>query len=202
MKKEERLASDVLEGVVKNNNADYLSLLEIKMALHERGFGILMLFFALPVAIPIPVISGLTSIPMIMFSIQMMRGMDSPWLPKWIGAKTIRRSTIAMMVEKAAPYLKKMEKLMRPRFSFVSSRGGEKLIGLFSFVFALSILLPFPLTNLIPAVGVALMALGMLSRDGVPIILGMIVGSVGIVISFMAILIGQKAVMQIIDRIF
>jgi hypothetical protein len=91
---------------------------------------------------------------------------------------------------------------MRPRFSFVSSRGGEKLIGLFSFVFALSILLPFPLTNLIPAVGVALMALGMLSRDGVPIIIGMIVGSVGIVISFMAILIGQKAVMQIIDRIF
>ena len=41
MKKEEKSASDVLAGVVRDNSADHMSFREIKVALHERGFGLL-----------------------------------------------------------------------------------------------------------------------------------------------------------------
>ena len=72
MDKKQRAASDVLEGVVKDSVGDYISFREIKLALHERGFGLLMLFFALPLSIPLPVPPGLTAIPaipLILFSI-------------------------------------------------------------------------------------------------------------------------------------
>lgn len=161
----------------------------------------MMLFFSLPVGIPIPVISGLTAIPLIMFAVQMIRGMDSPWLPQWIAQKRVKRTTIAMMIEKAAPYLKRVERLMRPRFSFASSHFGEKIIGIFALVFSISILLPLPLSNFIPAVGVLLMALGLLSKDGITIILGMIVGTIGVSITILIVMIGQRAVMELIGWI-
>lgn len=205
MDKEQRTASDVLEGVVKDSVADYISFREIKLALHERGFGLLMLFFALPLSIPLPVPPGLTAIPaipLILFSIQMLRGMDSPWLPKWVGRKTIKRKTVALMVEKAAPHLKKVEKLMRPRFSFASSETGEKIVGFFAFVFSISILVPLPLTNFIPALGILFMSLGLLSKDGIPIILGMFIGSIGVAITTLIIILGKQAGMAVIYGVF
>lgn len=105
MDKKDSTTSDVLEGVVKNNRNDTISLSEINASLHERGFAILMVFFSLPVFIP--VVAAITVIPLLFFSIQMLRGMDSPWLPDWIGKKTIARQTLALIVEKSSPYLKK-----------------------------------------------------------------------------------------------
>ncbi len=204
MKNEERSASDVLEGVVRDNNADYFSFLEIKMALHERGFGLLMLFFTLPLSIPLPIPPGLTmvpAIPLIIFSIQMMRGMDSPWLPKWIGARRIKRSTVALVVEKTAPYLKRVEKLMRPRFSLASSASGEKIIGLFALLFSVAIFIPLPFIHMVPAIGILLMSLGLLSKDGVPIIMGMIVGSMGIAFAVVVVLLEKNALMKIVNGI-
>jgi hypothetical protein len=164
-----------------------------------------MLFFALPLSIPLPVPPGLTAIPaipLLIFSIQMLRGMDSPWLPRWVGRKTIKRKTVALMVEKTAPHLKKVEKLLRPRFSFASSRMGERIIGFFGFIFAVSILVPLPFTNFIPAVGITFMSLGLLSKDGVPIVLGMMIGSFGVFVTTLIIFIGKAAAMAVIYSIF
>ncbi|MDB2414839.1 exopolysaccharide biosynthesis protein [Rickettsiales bacterium] len=194
-------ASDVLEGVVHNSVSDYLTLFEIKDALHERGFGLLMLVFALPLSIPMPIPPGFTllpAIPLLFFSWQMMAGKDSPWLPAWAGNKKIKRSSLAFMIEKASPFLRKVEKLLRPRLSFAASDAGEKIVGVFCFVFAVSIANPVPLSNMIPAMGITLMSLGLLSKDGVPIIMGMVVGSVGVAVSVTlmvyGIIYGQKAV--------
>jgi len=205
MNKKHRAASDVLEGVLRGNNADYISFQELNYALHERGFGLLMLFFSLPLAIPFPAPPGFTlipSIPLLLFSIQMLRGMEAPWLPAWVGNKKIKRKTVALIVEKTAPYLKKMERLMRPRLSFASSKGGEKIVGLFALIFSLSIMIPLPLTNLIPAIGILLMSLGLLSRDGVPIILGMAVGTFGVTLTILIIILGKKAAIGIIHGMF
>ncbi len=200
MKKEQRSASDVLEGVVRDNLADYISLREIKISLHERGFGLLMIIFALPLSIPLPLPPGATfipALPLVWFSIQMLQGVDSPWLPNWIAKKKIKRETVALIIEKGAPYLKKIEKLLRARFPFASSRKGERLVGLFCLIFSISILIPLPFTNLIPAVGIVLMSLGLLSKDGIVIALGMILGSIGIAITGLIILLGKEAVMGV-----
>lgn len=194
-------ASDVLQEVITNNKNTHISFLEIKTSIHERGFGLLLLFFALPLSIPLPIPPGITAIPgipLVMFSIQMLRGMDSPWLPQWLGKKTIKKETLVFLLNKATPYLKKVEKLMHPRLSFASSKKGEQIVGFFCLMFSISIMIPLPLTNFIPAVGILLMSLGLLSKDGVPIILGMIVGTIGLTITSLIILLGKKAVINLI----
>lgn len=201
MERKDLSASDVLHNVVHNNTGDRITFQEIKLALHERGFGLLMLIFALPLSIPLPVPPGLTtvaSLPLFLFSTQMVLGFDSPWLPKWIGRKTIKRTTLAMVIEKTSPYLKKIERLMRPRLTFAGSRRGEKIVGLLCLMFTVSIAIPLPLTNFIPALGIVIMSLGLLSKDGVIVILGTMVGAFGVGITLTILYFGKKAAFSIL----
>lgn len=200
MEKRKLPASDVLRKMVDKNQADRISFADIKSALHERGFAILMLALALPVALPIPMPPGLTlipGIPLLILSMQMLVGLDSPWLPGIIGRRTIKRKTLAGIVEAAAPYLKKIERLLKPRLSLASSKYGERLIGLFAAIFSITMMVPVPLTQTVPGLGVLIMSLGLLSKDGITIILGMVTGSVGICFSMVVIISGEQALVEI-----
>jgi hypothetical protein len=202
MEKEKISTSAALEGVVADNMADSISLFDIRDALHERGFGLMMIMFSLPIVIPLPGITAIIGIPLIIFSVQMMLGVDVPWLPRWIGNKSINRSTLATVIEKASPYLRKIERILCSRLAVASSPTGEKLIGLFCFMCAISITLPIPLGNAIPALAIVIMSLGLLSCDGFIIIAGMVIAVVGTVISIAVVLLGMEAVLKIIQGIF
>ncbi len=109
---DKKLASDILKEVAdtNNNDSDKVTLFDIKTALHERGFSILIIIFSLPLSVPIPVPPGYTtilSIPLILFSLQLLFGFDSPWMPNWLERKSFQRSTLALVVEKTSPTLKK-----------------------------------------------------------------------------------------------
>ena len=179
----ERSTSDFLAIVVVENKKEAMTVGEIKNALHERGFGILMAIAALPICLPVPVPPGYTtlfSIPLFIFSVQMILGMRAPWLPAWIEKKSIQRSSLEKIVAKASPWLKKIEHRMQPRMTYISVRTWERMIGIFAFVFTVSIALPIPLTNFPPGWGILIMSLGLLSRDGITILIGMIIGTIGI----------------------
>ena len=187
----ERPISDLLAIVVVENKKEAMTVEEIKNALHERGFGILMAIAALPICVPIPVPPGYTtlfSIPLFIFSIQMGLGMRAPWLPAWIEKKSIHRSNLEKIVVKVTPWLKKIELRMHPRMTYISVHTWQRIIGIFSFVFALSIALPLPLTNFPPGCGILIMSLGLLSRDGLTILIGMIIGTIGIGITMIVLI--------------
>ena len=179
----ERSTSELLENVVVVYHSDAISIGEIKNSLHERGFGVLLAIAALPLCLPVPVPPGYTtlfSIPLFIFSIQMIIGMQAPWLPAWIEKKEIKRQSLERLIIKANPWLKKIEKRLQPRLTYISVHTWERIIGIFAFVFALSISLPIPLTNFPPGWGILIMSLGLLSKDGITILIGMIVGTIGV----------------------
>ncbi len=189
--------SDLLERVVKENTNDTISVGEIKDSLHERGFGVLMALFSLPLCLPFPAPPGYTtlfSIPLFILSIQMIYGKDAPWLPNFINRYQVKRTTLAKLVEKAAPMLRKIEKLLKPRLNFVSIEMWEKTIGISSFIFAISIAVPLPLTNLPPGYGILIMSLGLLSKDGLTILTGLIIGIIGVGITAFIIIYGADVV--------
>ncbi|WP_395877547.1 exopolysaccharide biosynthesis protein [Ehrlichia muris] len=195
----DKAVSDLLKEVTNNTDMDKITLFELKSALHARGFGVLMLLFSLPLAIPIPVPPGYTtifSIPLLMFAFQMLLGLQVPWMPKWLEQKSFKRVTLASIIEKTAPILRKAEKLTKPRLLFVFNSFGEKVIAFISLLCAVSIAIPLPLTNFIPAGGVSIMSLGMLNKDGVMAILGVIVSLFGIIITLMVITLGPKLVIN------
>jgi hypothetical protein len=183
MENKERNTSELLQLVVVQNANDKMSVGEIKNSLHERGFGVLLAIAALPICLPIPVPPGYTtffSIPLFIFSVQMMWGMKSPWLPEWITKKEINKKSLQKLIEKATPWLRKIESYLHPRLTYISVHAWERIIGIFAFIFTISISLPIPLTNFPPGWGILIMSLGLLNKDGLTIIVGMIVGTIGV----------------------
>lgn len=198
--KKNAAASEVLEDAVNSQTADKVSLGELMSALHERGFGLLMLIVVLPNCVPIPIPPGgstIFSIPLLFLAVQMLIGMESPWLPKWLSERKIERKTLAKAVSKASPKLKKIEKMLKPRLSFAKTAFGEKIVGLFWLIFAVSIAVPLPMTNFLPGIGILLMSLGLLSKDGFFIIGGIFVGLFGVFVTISVLLLGKAAVLSI-----
>jgi hypothetical protein len=199
--KDKKLASDILKEVAdtNNNDSDKVTLFDIKTALHERGFGILIIIFSLPLSVPIPVPPGYTtilSIPLILFSLQLLFGFDSPWMPHWLERRSFQRSTLALVVEKTSPVLKKIEKFMKPRMSFIFYGPGEKILAFIMLLSALSIALPLPLTNFIPAIGTTLISLGIMNKDGLVSILGVLVSLCGILFALIVIVKGPQLIIS------
>lgn len=183
MENKERNTSELLQLVIVQNTSDKMNVGEIKNSLHERGFGVLLAIAALPICLPIPVPPGYTtffSIPLFIFSVQMMWGMKSPWLPEWLTKKEISKKSLQKLIEKATPWLRKIESYLHPRLTYISVHAWERIIGIFAFIFTISIALPIPLTNFPPGWGILIMSLGLLNKDGLTIIVGMIVGTIGI----------------------
>ncbi len=180
-----------------NNDSNKVTLFDIKTALHERGFGILIIIFSLPLSVPIPVPPGYTtilSIPLILFSLQLLFGFGSPWMPHWLERRSFQRSTLALVVKKTSPALEKIEKFMKPRMSFIFYGPGEKILAFVMLLCALSIALPLPLTNFIPAIGTTLISLGIMSKDGFLSILGILISLCGLLLTLVVVVKGPQLI--------
>ncbi len=194
------VTTEILEDVVKKTTTDKISINDLIIAMDSGGFGLIMTIFSLPIIIPLPPpFPSLISIPMVVLSFQMMIGYTSPKLPKKLSNLSVSRNILAMMVEKSSPYIRKAESFVKPRLSMLSSNWFKKIIGMFCFVFSMSVLLPMPLSNFIPGMGVLIASFGLLGRDGVIILLGLTIGCIGVIVTTVAVLLGVEALYFIKD---
>jgi len=175
-------SSDLLNDI-KNHEGEDITFREFLEGFGEGGFALFLAIFALPVALPLPAlgIASIIAIPLLFLSVQLVLGFNAPWVPNWIGRKKIRMETLKKAIDMVTPILKKIERFLRPRISFLSTRTGEKLIGLFCVICSISVALPFPFTNTLPSIGIVIMAIGLLERDGIVIISGMLAGILGLI---------------------
>jgi len=188
------IATDAIETAVNSSSADRMAIADLIAAMDGAGFGLAIMIFAFGVAIPLPPPApSIISIPLVVFSIQMMQGLASPKLPRRFSNLTIKRSVLATLMRKAFPYVNKVEKILRPRFHFMISATAERIVGFFIFLFSVFILLPIPLSNFIPGIGILIISFGLIGKDGLAVLIGIIVGVLGIVISMATVLLGVEA---------
>lgn len=155
----------------------------------ERGFGLLLALLALPAALPIPAPGYATpfGILMIGLGIQMIRGHHQPSLPEKARKRVIRYKTFSATVKGAGLPLKVAEILVRPRFSkLATNRGMMILIGAVIVVLAAFMSIPIPLTNTIPSFAIFLIACGLLEKDGLVLLGGLVAAPVGAAVAVIA----------------
>ncbi|QQP89610.1 exopolysaccharide biosynthesis protein [Skermanella sp. TT6] len=186
-------ASELLDIFVEGHPDDRIVLGDLITLLGDRAFGALLLIFALPNMIPVPLpgLSTVLGLPMVLFAAQLMLGHPAPWLPARLARLTVRRETFLTMVGATKRYLVWAERLLRPRWSILTDGPGERLLGAVCLLLSLILILPIPLGNLLPAFAVALMALGLLEKDGVCVTIGLCVaaGSVTVVVAVVVLIV-------------
>lgn len=175
--------SDILASLAESWPGERLSLGDIVRELGDRGHGILLFVLALPGAIP--GIATFAAVPLTLVAVQMAIGLPRPWLPRFLADRSLARRDFAAMVARAVPYLRRLERLLKPRFTAVVGPVGERLIGLICVILALLLTIPI-LFNVPLALPVAIMALAVIERDGLFAAIGLAGGI--IVIGLVAVL--------------
>lgn len=164
--------SVVLFRLAHEGDSDRVSIGNLLAALGDRAIGALMFVFAAPNVVPAPPgLSGILGAPLVFLAAQLMLGMK-PWLPGVITRRSIARNDLQTLVRRLSPWLARAEKLLRPRWSVLTRPPFEYAVGLLCFVLAVVIVLPIPLGNILPALALSMLALGVLERDGLWVIAG------------------------------
>lgn len=174
-----RTISQVFEDLHLSLQGEYVRIEDLLLALHERGFGFILLIFAVPMALPIPVPPGINvflAAPLILLTAQQALGRRTIWLPKTLRKKRIDRRKLDSILESVLPWLRRIQILVRPRLSYITQGIFSNIIGLTGLLMALTICIPLPLTNTVPSLGIALMAIGVIMRDGLAVLAGALIG--------------------------
>jgi hypothetical protein len=161
-----------------------VSLREIMTALSDRSFGALFILIAAPNLIPLPPGSSfIFSIPIIIIAAQLVWGRTFPWLPSSILDRKFDRSILKSLAERLGPPLARIESMLKPRLTVIDQGLQDRLIGLLALIAGLILFLPIPLANFVPALAIVLLGLGMIERDGIVMLVGvlLILASIAIV---------------------
>lgn len=155
----------------------FVTLGELSDGMQERAFGLLILLLALPCALPfIYGLPQLVALPVLVLTAQMARGRAAPWLPETLRKRRLSIKSLLSVLTTTRKYAGWLERLAHPRLLMVSSSSAQRLIGALMLVPCLSILVPLPLTNTVPGIAVGITAVGLIQRDALFIIFGLITG--------------------------
>jgi len=133
-----------------------------------RGFAFFLFSLALMnmVIFMVPGLSIIFGLPMVILAVQMLLGMHTPIFPQFIRHRTISRDILARALDLGIQGTSRVEHLIRPRFLMLSSARMDRLHSLLALVLSVMVAIPIPFLNLPPSLGVIVLALGLIQRDG------------------------------------
>jgi len=167
--------SAVLQHLAAEHGNERVSVRDLFVALGDRALAALLFVFAVPNVIPSPPgLSTVLGVPLLFLSAQMLFGRRA-WLPTFVARRSMARDDFEALMSRVLPWLERAEKLLRPRLSVLALPPMEYLVGLVCLALAVILVLPIPLGNIPPAFAIALMALGILERDGIWVLAGLMV---------------------------
>lgn len=193
------LLDDLLDG----DDQQTLIFKDLMQGLGRRAFGMLLLISVLPAFIPIPIGGALSGPLVVLIAVQLLIGLRRPWLPGFIARRGPKRKTLARFERIFAPWLLRLEHIVRPRLPGVlDHRLATFFTGLLLLLLGVLLSLPIPFTNYLLGALILLFALALLERDGALMLVAWGVG-VATVATTGALSGGLIAAMQpMLDRFF
>jgi len=174
-------------GQAPRRDDERVQLGDILTAVGRGSFGSLLLvpgvITLLPLVGDIPGVPTLMALLVLLVAGQLLVGRRSFWLPGWL----LKRSVSRRKLDKAVAWMRKparaIDRLLKPRMSWLTRRAGTYLVAFVCFLIALAM----PLMEVVPfsatGAGLALMMFGLslMANDGLWALLALILtgGTVG-----------------------
>lgn len=144
----------------------------------ERSFGFFLAVLSFPSALPLPAPGYSTpfGVFIVLLALQLVAGRTTPWLPKWVLQTSVERKQFQKWAQAGIPWLQRIEKIARPRWrQLCTTRLGQVWLGTWIGLMGISMIIPVPGTNTLPAMGVFVTAFGLLEEDGILCSLGSLI---------------------------
>ncbi|HXY99780.1 MAG TPA: exopolysaccharide biosynthesis protein [Stellaceae bacterium] len=168
-----------LRRLADRQSAPRFSIDDLLAALGDQGFGLLIFALALPNAVPGPLIPGFSvpfALGIAVLGLQLALGLHAPRLPRQLRRLSMEQRRFRRLIDRAEPWLRRLERWLRPRPSPLTAGPGERLVGVALIALSVVLALPVPLGNTPIALSIILIALGQLEEDGVALLAGIAAG--------------------------
>jgi hypothetical protein len=177
--------SAVLSSLARNAG-ERLTVADIVSVLRDRAFAVLVVLLGLPNCLPmpppIPLVCGLL---LALVAAQLAAGRATPWLPRSLLRRSIPQDAVQRAVTRALPVLQRLERWSKPRVEFFETPVALRVVGVLLIALALGLLVAAPVIGQIPlGIAVCLVGLGLVERDGVLVMAGLLAGFGGLALSF------------------
>jgi hypothetical protein len=175
--------TSILEHLDDQKEAQKLTLGEVIESFEHRGFGPLVIVPALVALLPpisglpgIPAVAGLT---IVLIAGQMIFGRSHPWIPARLRELSLSQEKVDHMKEKGKPWAEKIDSFSYHRLDWLHNPVSIRCIAALMVLLGLSMfplgLVPFAVAA--PAGSVLLLALGLVARDGLFTLFGLLLSS-------------------------
>ncbi|MEJ6784525.1 exopolysaccharide biosynthesis protein [Aminobacter sp. Piv2-1] len=162
---------------------DQVSIGDIRDTLGKRSFAPLLVLFAAFNLLPLPPgASAVLGLPLLIVAAQMAFGSSRAWLPSFITRRSLSAEQFRTVTDWVIPRLIRLEEVVRPRYWPFWRRQGDRVIGFIALILSVSITLPIPLGNWLPAFATALLGLALSERDGILFAVGSVVGAASLAV--------------------
>lgn len=181
-----RLSHELQRYFFDEDRTAQVTLAEILLLAKERVFGFLLVILSLPSALPVPAPGYSTPFGVLIFllAIQMVFGAKIPWLPPKMLNHPIKLATVQKFLKAGNPWLQKIEAIAKPRLTYIcTTLPGKITIGVAIALMAISMMIPIPGTNTLPAIGVFVTSFGLVEDDGAISLGGLVICLIGAISS-------------------
>lgn len=171
--------TQTLDMLRDDSEGQSISMDDVISTLENRGFGPLLLAPALIAFLPTGAIPGIPSVCGILIflvAVQRLIGKNSPWVPARLRSVEFSRDRFKDGLEWIRPWTERIDRLFRPRLSFLFSPLMSRIVAALCVVFGLT-MIPLelvPMAAAAPALAIILAAIGLSTKDGIFLLLSFV----------------------------
>ena len=177
--------SGVADKVKTIFSSEKVTLASVFSQFGQSGFGLVFLVLALPSALPVPApgFAAPFGVAILILVRQLLTGKTEPHLPEQMMNRSFPKPGTRLQ-KWMLHFVKFFDQIVRTRLQFVFNNSlFKKLLYLTIMLCALMMCIPVPLTNTLPAIGVFIISIAMLKKDGLVAMLGVACSLLGIIVS-------------------
>lgn len=155
-----------------------MTLAEAGTVVAQRSTPLLLLFLGLLGFIPSPglPLGMIVGSLVVCVAVGLLFRPDKPPMPALLGRQRLSAGLLRRFMCFAIPFVRRLERWFRPRLTWAVSGLGAVLAAVAIVVQGIGLALPLPFGNLPFALAIVLIALGLLTRDGLGALAGHFVG--------------------------
>ncbi|WP_454785393.1 exopolysaccharide biosynthesis protein [Legionella sp. WA2024007413] len=159
---------------------------ELLNKFHQKDNFFIIILLAIPPATPlsfIPGFSALFGFMIAVISLQLLASRKKIWLPSKLSEKKVPPQ-INEGILKLIPYIEFLEKYIKNRAKFLTSRFIRPLFVVFIFILSLLLMLPIPYVDFFSSSAIIMISMGIIQKDGLLIIVAFILSLIYLLILF------------------
>jgi hypothetical protein len=169
-------------------------------ALGSAGTGLCLLLFGLTALVP--GIAPVFGVALCAISLGLVVGREEPYLPEFMRRWSMDSERLRAGLRRLIPRVARVETWLHPRATHLLHGAGLRLIGFASLINGILIVLPIPFGNTVPAIAMLVLALGLVTADGIAASLGIAATLIAIAIDTAFVGISFAAAASVVKSLF